>query len=155
MFVTVTLTAFLLAPDWAAVGRGLTPSLPPEGAGWIIGLIGAIGGTMALISYGYWIREEGRTGEEGLPACRFELVLSYAVIGLFGLAVVIIGSRTSVRGQGNRSPCCSQISSRQSRTERQMDLPDWILGRGVLGAAWRVAESSLPVHRFPAAAEGL
>jgi len=102
MFVTVTLTAFLLAPDWAAVGRGLTPSLPPEGAGWIIGLIGAIGGTMALISYGYWIREEGRTGEEGLRACRFELVLSYAVIGLFGLAVVIIGSRTSVRGQGNQ-----------------------------------------------------
>ena len=101
MFVTVTLTAFLLAPDWAAVGRGLTPSLPPGGAGWIIGLIGAIGGTMALISYGYWIREEGRTGEEGLRACRFELVLSYTVIGLFGLAVVIIGSRTSVRGQGN------------------------------------------------------
>jgi len=102
MFVTVTLTAFLLAPDWAAVGRGLTPSLPAGGAGWIIGLIGAIGGTMALISYGYWIREEGRTGEEGLRACRFELVLSYAVIGLFGLAVVIIGSRTSVRGQGNQ-----------------------------------------------------
>jgi Mn2+/Fe2+ NRAMP family transporter len=57
---------------------------------------------MALISYGYWIREEGRTGEEGLRACRFDLVLSYTVIGLFGLAVVIIGSRTSVRGQGNQ-----------------------------------------------------
>jgi Mn2+/Fe2+ NRAMP family transporter len=57
---------------------------------------------MALISYGYWIREEGRTGEEGLRACRFELVLSYTVIGLFGVAVVIIGSRTSVRGQGNQ-----------------------------------------------------
>ena len=70
---------------------------------------------MALISYGYWIREEGRTGEEGLRACRFELVLSYTVIGLFGLAVVIIGSRTSVRGQGNRARrCCSQISSQRS-----------------------------------------
>jgi hypothetical protein len=102
MFATVTLTAFLLAPDWAAAGRGLIPSLPADGAGWIIGLIGAIGGTMALISYGYWIGEEGRTGEEGLRACRFDLVLSYSVIGLFGAAVVIIGSRTSVRGQGNQ-----------------------------------------------------
>jgi hypothetical protein len=47
-------------------------------------------------------REEGRTGEEGLRACRFDLVLSYTVIGLFGVAGVIIGSRTSVRGQGNQ-----------------------------------------------------
>jgi Mn2+/Fe2+ NRAMP family transporter len=100
MFATVTLTAFLLAPDWAAVCRGLVPSLPAGGAGWVIGLIGAIGGTMALISYGYWIREEGRTGDEGLRACRFDLLLSYAVIGVFGMAVVIIGSRVQVRGQG-------------------------------------------------------
>lgn len=100
MFTTVTLTAFLLAPDWAAVGRGLIPSLPAGGAGWVVGLIGAIGGTMALISYGYWIREERRSGQEGLRACRFDLLLSYAVIGVFGLAVVIIGSRLRVQGQG-------------------------------------------------------
>jgi hypothetical protein len=101
MFATVTLTAFLLAPDWAAVARGLIPSLPDGSAGWVVGLIGAIGGTMALISYGYWIREENRTGQEGLRACRFDLLLSYAVIGVFGLAVVIIGSRLQVQGQGN------------------------------------------------------
>jgi Mn2+/Fe2+ NRAMP family transporter len=100
MFATVTLTAFLLAPDWAAVARGLIPSMPAGAAGWTVGLIGAIGGTMALISYGYWIREEKRTGEAGLRACRFDLMLSYAVIGLFGIAVVIIGSRVQVRGQG-------------------------------------------------------
>lgn len=101
MFATVTLTALLLAPDWAAVGRGMIPSLPAGGAGWVVGLIGAIGGTMALVSYGYWIREEGRMGEDGLRACRFDLTLSYLVIGVFGLAVVIIGSRVQVRGQGN------------------------------------------------------
>jgi len=100
MFVTVTLTAFLLAPDWPAVARGLVPSLPAGGAGWIVGLIGAIGGTMALISYGYWIREEGRTGQEGLRECRTDLLLSYIVIGIFGMAVVIIGSRVELSGQG-------------------------------------------------------
>jgi Mn2+/Fe2+ NRAMP family transporter len=100
MFVTVTLTAFLLAPDWPSVARGLLPSLPQGGAGWLIGLIGAIGGTMALISYGYWIREEGREGVDGLRACRFDLALSYGVIGLFGIAVVIIGSRVRVVGEG-------------------------------------------------------
>ena len=30
----------------------------------------------------------------------FDLLLSYGVIGLFGMAVVIIGSRVQVRGQG-------------------------------------------------------
>ena len=100
MFVTVTMTAFLLAPDWTAIARGLIPSLPASGAGWVIGLIGAIGGTMALLSYGYWIREEGRSGQDGLRACRFDLLLSYVVIGLFGMAVVLIGSRVQVKGQG-------------------------------------------------------
>ncbi len=100
MFATVTATAFLLAPDWSAVGRGIIPSLSSNSMGWTIGLIGAIGGTMALISYGYWIREEGRTGKEGLRACQFDLLLSYAVIGVFGTAVVIIGSRMELKGQG-------------------------------------------------------
>lgn len=100
MFATVVLTAFLLAPDWAAVGRGLLPTLPPRSAGWTVGLIGAIGGTMALISYGYWIREEGRTGRAGLRMCQADLLLSYAVIGVFGMAVVIIGSRVQVSGRG-------------------------------------------------------
>jgi Mn2+/Fe2+ NRAMP family transporter len=101
MFGLVTLTAFLLAPDWTAIARGLVPSLPPGSAGWVVSVIGAIGGTMALVSYGYWIREEGRTGREGLRACQFDLLLSYAVIALFGAAVVIIGSRVQVRGQGS------------------------------------------------------
>ncbi|MBL8291515.1 MAG: Nramp family divalent metal transporter [Bryobacterales bacterium] len=102
MFATVVLTAFLLAPDWSAVAGGLVPSIPASGAGWVVGLIGAIGGTMALISYGYWIREEKREGQEGLRACRFDLLLSYLVIALFGIAVVIIGSRVQVRGQGTQ-----------------------------------------------------
>jgi Mn2+/Fe2+ NRAMP family transporter len=100
MFATVVLTAFLLAPDWPAVARGLVPHLPAGSAGWVVGLMGAIGGTVALISYGYWIREEGRTGREGLRACRLDLTLSYTVIGLFGMAVVIIGSRVRLQGQG-------------------------------------------------------
>ena len=100
MFATVTLTAVLLRPDWTEVARGLIPSQPAGSAGWIVSLIGAIGGTMALISYGYWIREEGRTGREGLQACRFDLLLSYGVIGLFGISVVIVGSRVRVSGRG-------------------------------------------------------
>jgi Mn2+/Fe2+ NRAMP family transporter len=100
MFATVTLTAFLLAPDWAAAAAGLIPSIPAAGPGWVVALIGAIGGTMAIVSYGYWVREENRSGKEGLAACRYDLLLSYVVIAIFGAAVVIIGSRVRVTGQG-------------------------------------------------------
>jgi Mn2+/Fe2+ NRAMP family transporter len=55
---------------------------------------------MALVSYGYWIREEGRDGWDGLRACRVDLLLSYTVIAVFGAAVVIIGSRVEAKGTG-------------------------------------------------------
>ncbi|MCS7025012.1 MAG: Nramp family divalent metal transporter [Bryobacteraceae bacterium] len=100
MFFTIVCTAFLLDPDWQAVFSGLIPSMPAGSARWVIGLIGAVGGTMALVSYGYWIREEGRSGEQGLRECRWDLLLSYSVIAVFGVAVVLIGSRLQVRGQG-------------------------------------------------------
>jgi Mn2+/Fe2+ NRAMP family transporter len=100
MFATVTLTAVLLRPNWTDVARGLIPTQSDGSGAWVVGLIGAIGGTMALISYGYWIREEGRTGRAGLVECRFDLLLSYAVIGLLGIAVVIVGSRVQVSGRG-------------------------------------------------------
>jgi hypothetical protein len=93
-------TAFLLEPDWSAVAGGLVPSIPASGAGWVVALIGAIGGTMAVVSYGYWIMEEQRGGEAGLRACRYDLFLSYTVIAFFGAAVVMIGSRVQVAGQG-------------------------------------------------------
>ncbi|MBK9168727.1 MAG: Nramp family divalent metal transporter [Bryobacterales bacterium] len=100
MFGAVTLTAFLLSPDWGAMAAGLVPSLPDGSAGWVVGLVGAVGGTVSLVSYGYWIREERRSGVEGLRACRVDLVLSYVVIGIFGIAVVYIGSRVPVQGKG-------------------------------------------------------
>lgn len=100
MFVSVVLTAVLVGPDWGAVARGLVPSVPPSGPAWILGVLGGIGGTLSLLSYGYWIREENRTGEEGLRACRFDLSLSYIGVALFGMSVVMIGSRVRIHGQG-------------------------------------------------------
>lgn len=94
MFVTVIITALLIRPDWAAVGHGLiVPRIPPQGTGWVLGIVGGVGGTVTLLSYGYWIREQGRAGLQGVRQCRLDLMLGYAMTALFGLAMVIIGSR--------------------------------------------------------------
>lgn len=103
MFLTVTTTAILSQPDWGAALRGLLlPSLPAGGMGWVLGTLGGVGGTVTLLSYGYWIREEQREGPEGLRACRVDLGVGYAMTALFGLSMVLIGSTLHLEGSGVR-----------------------------------------------------
>lgn len=101
MFVTVVFTAFASQPDWGAVAAGFIPSVPSTGSTWVLAVIGGVGGTVTLLSYGYWIREQGRTSMADLANCRLDLALGNAVTGLFGIAVILIGSRLELHGSGN------------------------------------------------------
>ncbi len=110
MFATVLATAVLVGPAWGEVWRGLTlPVAEPRAClelvdahpKWVLGLLGGVGGTVTLMSYSYWIRERHRTGAAGLRTCRVDLALAYALTGLFGMAMVIIGSRMHATGTGS------------------------------------------------------
>jgi Mn2+/Fe2+ NRAMP family transporter len=93
MFVSVVAAAALSVSDWGELLRGLTrPSVPDGSTGWLLGLLGGVGGTVTLLSYGYWIREEGREGGEGLAISRVDLAAGYGATALFGVAMVIVGS---------------------------------------------------------------
>jgi Mn2+/Fe2+ NRAMP family transporter len=103
MAIAVVGSAVVLAPDWGAVGRGLClPRVPPgpEAHAWTIALVGGIGGTVTLLCYGYWIGEHGRTGPGDLAACRIDLAAGYATTAMFGVGMVIVGSRLDFRGEG-------------------------------------------------------
>ncbi len=101
MFVTVISAAVLVRPDWTAVARGLlVPSIPPDGMVWLLGILGGVGGTATLLSYGYWIREKNRSGTEGMRMCRIDLAFGYFVTALFGISMIIIGSTVSLSGKG-------------------------------------------------------
>ena len=104
MFVTTIATAALLWPGTDAVLQGLfVPRIPVEVPGavtWTVALIGGIGGTLTVLAYGYWLREEGRTGPEELRACRIDIGLGYLMTALFGIAMIIVGSNIVVEGQG-------------------------------------------------------
>ena len=101
MFLTVIVTAVMAKPDWSAVGYGLVvPAIPERGLGWVLGILGGVGGTVTLLSYGYWIREEKRTGSKGIRACRIDLTVGYIMTALFGIAMVIIGSKVQLEGSG-------------------------------------------------------
>jgi Mn2+/Fe2+ NRAMP family transporter len=94
MFCTVMTTAVLIRPDWSAIGRGLVmPSIPAGSLPWILGVLGGVGGSVTLLSYGYWVREVGRSGRAGVRQCRIDLGVGYTMTALFGVAMLTIGSR--------------------------------------------------------------
>lgn len=104
MFVTVVATAALLWPGTGVVLEGLlVPRIPVEVAGavtWTVALIGGIGGTLTVLAYGYWLREEGRAGPGELTACRIDIGVGYLMTAIFGIAMIIVGSNVEVTGQG-------------------------------------------------------
>jgi Mn2+/Fe2+ NRAMP family transporter len=105
MFVTVIVTAVLLWPGTAAVMQGLfLPRVPEGGAAltWTFALIGGVGGTLTVLCYGYWLREEGRDRPEHLSACRLDLALAYAMTAVFGVAMIVVGSHVRVEGEGTQ-----------------------------------------------------
>jgi Mn2+/Fe2+ NRAMP family transporter len=103
-FVTVVVTAALLWPGTGAVLTGLLVPRVPDVAGepiiWTVALIGGLGGTLTVLCYGYWLREDGRTSPEDLRACRIDLGASYAMTALFGIAMMIVGTTVHVEGEG-------------------------------------------------------
>ena len=115
-FVSVLVTAIACRPDWGAVARGLVVwRIPAErgadAAQWTLVVMGGVGGTLTMLCYGYWIREQGRTGPEFLRTCRIDLVVSYAVTALFGVAMVIIGAHLDLT-EGNGTNLVLKIADR-------------------------------------------
>lgn len=100
MFLAAIVTVLLLPISWGAVFQGLLPTVPPSGMSWVLALLGGIGGTMTLLSYCYWIREEGRAGRQGLNQCRADLAVSYMGTAVFAMAMLIIGTRIRLQGEG-------------------------------------------------------
>ena len=103
MFITVLLTAGLILAQGGPIAELFAFEFPSEtkDRGLLIGILGGVGGTVTLLSYGYWIREQRRGGETGVRLCRIDLAAGYLMTGLFGLAMILIGSRLNLSGGGD------------------------------------------------------
>lgn len=93
MFLVVVASCILARPDWSALlGSIFVPAVPPGSGKFILGVIGGVGGSVTLLSYGYWIREKGWLGDAYARRTRIDLGAAYALTGLFGAAVMIIAA---------------------------------------------------------------
>jgi len=136
MFVTVIVTAGVLWPGTGEVLTGLVvPRIPDAGAqslDWTVALIGGVGGTLTVLCYGYWLREEGMTSRDDLAACRMDLATGYIMTALFGLAMVIVGASITVEGSG-----ATLLVTLSGRLEGVLGAPGkWLFLAGTFGAVF-------------------
>ncbi len=140
MFLVVVATAVALQPAWQDVVAGLTvPSIPKlhdGGVAWTIALVGGIGGTVTLLCYGYWIREEGRHGAEDLQVCRVDLATGYAMTALFGLGMIVIGSSIGQLPGGGATLIVEIANKLQATFGGGGNLAKWAFLAGAWGAVF-------------------
>ncbi len=140
MFFIVVTTAVLIKPDLSEVFSGLfiprIPQLDGAGLDWSVALLGGIGGTLTIVCYGYWIREENRTSLEQLNLCRLDLATGYIMTALFGIAMVIIGSQTDLE-KGSSSQIILLLAEQLKTTfGEQGHIAFWLFLLGAWGAVF-------------------
>lgn len=93
MALTLLFSAVLVGPELAAIARGLLiPRLPRGSATTVLSLMGGVGGSVTMLSYGYWIREKGWRGGRWLPTVRRDLAVGYVLTAVFGAAMLVLAS---------------------------------------------------------------
>lgn len=68
------------------------PSLPEGSLLFALGLIGGVGGSLTMASYGYWLQENKWAGPAFIRAVRFDSAIAYIVTGLFTASLIILGA---------------------------------------------------------------
>ena len=86
------MVAVLLTPDLGSFAAGFVPRLPSGSLLYAVGIVGGLGGTLALCSYGYWVRDKGWRSPGWIPVMRLDSGLGYVVTGVFGISVLVIGA---------------------------------------------------------------
>ena len=93
MGFSVLICAVLLIQRPAEIARGLVvPTIPQDGAWQVLSLIGGIGGSITILSYNYWMREEGLVGSEYLTYVRYDVAIAYLFTAIFGISIMLIAS---------------------------------------------------------------
>ena len=66
---------------------------------YTLSLIGGVGGTVTLLAYGYWMKEQGWAGSERVPSARLDLFVSFAIAFVFSFAMMFLSSQVEWGGE--------------------------------------------------------
>ena len=94
MGFSILVCALLVVRDWSHVAAGLlVPTIPPASGMYVLSIIGGIGGSITMLSYNYWMREEQMAGAGWLGYVRGDVAIAYLFTALFGMSVMLIANQ--------------------------------------------------------------
>jgi Mn2+/Fe2+ NRAMP family transporter len=93
MGFSILICAALTLHDPMPAVQGLLVPIIPGGSGtYVLSLIGGVGGSITMLSYNYWMREEGMRGSGFLSYVRGDIAVAYIFTALFGISIMLIAS---------------------------------------------------------------
>jgi Mn2+/Fe2+ NRAMP family transporter len=94
MGFSILLCAILTFHDPAGAARGLLVPAIPRGSGpMVLSIIGGIGGSITILSYNYWMREERIAGPGYLTYVRGDVGVAYLFTAIFGIGIMLIANQ--------------------------------------------------------------
>jgi Mn2+/Fe2+ NRAMP family transporter len=94
MGFAILVCAALTFQDPVRVLQGtFIPSIPSGAGLYVLSIIGGIGGSVTMLSYNYWMREEKMSGPELLGYVRGDIAIAYLFTALFGMAIMMTANQ--------------------------------------------------------------
>jgi Mn2+/Fe2+ NRAMP family transporter len=94
LVLAVLLIIFWSGADWSDAGARAPISTP-----YVLSLIGGVGGTVTLLSYGYWMREQGWFGKGRVGSARADLTVSFALVFIFCTSMMFLSTQIEWPGE--------------------------------------------------------
>ena len=134
MFVAVLACAALVLPDTPGlIAEILRPSIPQGATTTIVSVMGGIGGSVTIMSYGYWMREAGWQGSGKVRTMRWDLGVSYMLTAVFAMCVIVLGAGVRpevIQGNGMAVAFAEQLVPYTG------EIGKWLFLLGFWGAVW-------------------
>ena len=93
MGFSILICAALTLHDPVPAVQGLVVPIIPAGSGtYVLSLIGGVGGSITMLSYNYWMREEKMRGAGFLGYVRGDIAVAYIFTALFGISIMLIAN---------------------------------------------------------------
>lgn len=93
MGFSILICAALTLNDPLPAVQGLVVPIIPAGSGtYVLSLIGGVGGSITMLSYNYWMREEKMRGAGFLGYVRGDIGVAYIFTALFGISIMLIAN---------------------------------------------------------------
>ena len=93
MGFSILVCAALTLENPAASAQGLLiPTIPAGSGTYVLSLIGGVGGSVTMLSYNYWMREEKMRGAGFLGYVRGDIAVAYIFTAVFGVSIMLIAN---------------------------------------------------------------